>query len=79
MPRSCPQDIFDPAIVLLTPDSPTAVLESEASDTYNRTLQPGSGLLFSFLGTKGSGEAGTGGGVPGKQGADVGCSVRNVS
>jgi hypothetical protein len=51
------QDIFDPAIALLTPNSPTVVLESEANDMYNRTLPAGSSLLFSFLGTKGSGEA----------------------
>jgi hypothetical protein len=48
------QDVFDPAVYLLTPGSTTAVVESEPG--FNRTIEPGAGLQFSFLGTKGNGE-----------------------
>lgn len=47
------QDIFDPLITLGQPDSVATLL---SSDAVNRTVPPEGGeLLFSFLGTKGTG------------------------
>ena len=65
-----PQDVFDPTVVLLTPDSVTPVLEETGGSTNksiavitNSTvtaggsgIAPGQSLQFGFLGTKGSGE-----------------------
>ena len=51
-PLPLPQDVFDPEITLLAPGSVTTAL---ASDSVNRTLEPGSEVLFSFLANKGPG------------------------
>jgi hypothetical protein len=65
-----PEDVFDPSVVLLTPDSVTPVLEQITTNggtggtnsTGNRTgtaaggIAPGESRQFGFLGTKGSGK-----------------------
>jgi hypothetical protein len=59
-----PQDVFDPSVVLLTPDSVTPVLQeiSGGNGTSNNSTAGGTGIApgesrqFGFLGTKGSGK-----------------------
>lgn len=46
-----PQDVFEPGVVLLTPNTNAPVLQST-----NSSLAPGQSLQFSFLGTKGRGK-----------------------
>lgn len=46
------QDVFDPHITLMAPDSVDTSLESLSA---NRSIAGGEELLFSFLGTKGPG------------------------
>lgn len=44
--------MFDSEIMLLAPGSVTTAL---ATDSMNRTIEPGGQLLFSFLANKGTG------------------------
>lgn len=54
------QDVFDPGVRLLNPDSTTPVMEAagggNASETGPQNIAPGQSRQFGFLGTKGTGK-----------------------